>query len=104
MSQVTHKPFVLNLENRIFDFLGKISYGIYVIHPLLIFICSKWYLSTNIDQFLPLTMQYIIVYLGITLLTIGISWLSYRYFEEPFLRLKSRYTIVKSTNSMSELK
>jgi peptidoglycan/LPS O-acetylase OafA/YrhL len=26
--------------------------------------------------------------------TVGIAWLSYRYFESPFLRLKTRYSLV----------
>ena len=41
MSQL--KNPVINLENRVCDFVGKISYGIYVIHPLLIFLLSRLY-------------------------------------------------------------
>ena len=37
IGQVTEKG-VISLERPIFNFFGKISYGIYVIHPLLIFI------------------------------------------------------------------
>jgi peptidoglycan/LPS O-acetylase OafA/YrhL len=29
-------------------------------------------------------------------LTVGVAQLSYHYFEQPFLRLKKRFTVVKS--------
>lgn len=32
---------VNNLENRLLDFLGKISFGLYVYHPLLIYLLSE---------------------------------------------------------------
>lgn len=94
VSGLVYKPI---LENRIMNYLGKISYGIYVIHPLLIFVGSyfvkkhellaNWYGGGHI-----------IVFACTTTLTIGLSGLSYRYLEMPFLRLKDRYSVVKSTN------
>lgn len=99
LSQVATKSFIINLENLFFDFVGKISYGIYVIHPLLIFLCSKWYCSFQISWSLP--FQYIVIYWGITLVTIGMAWLSYIYYEKPFLKLKGHFTIVQSKNDMS---
>lgn len=96
MSQL-HRPLI-NLENRVCDFVGKISYGIYVIHPLLIFLLSGLY--RNIGLQLPAGLDIAVIYLLVTALTISIAWLSYRYFESPFLRLKSRFAIVQSRNSM----
>ena len=98
MSQVGTKKFIINLENRFFDFIGKISYGIYVIHPILIFVCSIGYSKLNINLSIPL--QYLIIYLGMTLLTISLAYLSYTYFEKPFLKLKERFSIVHSKNDM----
>ena len=40
--QVTRKNYIINLENKACDFIGKISYGMYVIHPLLIFFMKKY--------------------------------------------------------------
>lgn len=91
---------VVNLENRIFDFVGKISYGIYVIHPLLIFLCSKIYCALGLP--IPNTwFLKVIIYVAITLITIGVAWLSYQFYEKPFLHLKSRFAIVKSKNSLT---
>jgi len=98
MSQL-HNP-IINLENKVCDFVGKISYGIYVIHPLLIFLLSGLYRSMGID--LPNGLATALIYVIITLATLLLAWLSYRFFESPFLRLKSRFAIVHSQNSMKE--
>lgn len=89
---------IINLENRLCDFVGKISYGIYIIHPLSIFLLSGLYRSLDI----PLSngMATVYIYILITLMTILIAWLSYRFYESPFLRMKNRFAIVQSQNSM----
>ena len=89
---------VINLENRVCDFIGKISYGIYVIHPLLIFGLSTLYRRADIQ--LPATAATILIYCIITASTILVAWLSYKFFESPFLRLKNRFAIIQSQNSM----
>ena len=97
MSQL-HTP-IINLENRLCDFVGKISYGIYVIHPLLIFGLSFLYRNSGI--LLQETFAAILIYCLITAATILVAWLSYRFFESPFLRLKNRFAVVHSQNSMN---
>lgn len=91
---------VVNLENRICDFVGKISYGIYVIHPLLICLLSTLFLNDNIQ--LPRGLSIVLIYCVVTATTILIAWLSYRFFESPFLRLKNKFAIVHSRNSMKD--
>jgi len=44
--------------------------------------------------------QVIIIYVGITILTYVVAWLSYHYFEKPFLKLKARFAIVQSQNAL----
>jgi peptidoglycan/LPS O-acetylase OafA/YrhL len=89
---------IINLENRVCDFVGKISYGIYVIHPLLIFVLSALYRNAGIQ--LPEAAATILIYVIITAATVFVAWLSYKFFESPFLRLKNRFAIVQSQNSM----
>jgi len=38
----------------------------------------------------------------VTVLTICIAQLSYRYLERPFLKLKDKYAVVSSQSSMSK--
>lgn len=99
MGQLAPSKPLLNLENRLFDSIGKISYGIYIIHPLLIFYLSIVWRKMNVSM--NETVQAIIIYIGVTIITYVVAWLSYRFLERPFLKLKSRFAIVQSQNSLS---
>jgi peptidoglycan/LPS O-acetylase OafA/YrhL len=97
--------FILNLaanprslmkwEHPLLHRLGNYSYGIYMYHPLIIYVllvaCS---LLGVADATQPLFNP--LFYLAAVTLTIGISGLSYHYFESFFLRLKTRATVVPS--------
>ena len=96
MGQITIKKRIINLENRPCDFIGKISYGIYVIHPLVVLLLSRLFKNLNIE----IKFKYVLVYFSVLVVTIILAWLSYSYFEKPFLKLKSKFSVVKSSNSM----
>lgn len=86
------KP-LLSLENRFFDLIGRISYGIYVIHPLVILGLGKL-----LDQYnMALLWKNLIIFFGVLLCTVGIAWLLYEFFEKRFLLLKNRFTVVQNT-------
>lgn len=93
--QVTRKNLFINLENKVCDFVGKISYGIYVIHPVLLFFMVKIIgkLSTNS------VFAYIGIYLLIITITIAIAFLSYEFMEKKFLRLKEKYSTIVSADT-----
>lgn len=84
---------LVKLDNRFFNFLGNISYGIYMIHPLVIFFYSLILISLNV----PESIRYIMTYIGVLALTILFAHLSYRYIESPFLRLKDKYKLNPAT-------
>ena len=86
--QVCNSSFI-NLENKACDYVGNISYGIYVIHPLLIFLSSYAYRMLNID--LPIWLQSSIIYIYTIVATIIVANLSYNYIEKPFLKLKNKF-------------
>lgn len=97
MAGLLRKPI---LENRVMNYLGKISYGIYVIHPLLLYAGTRL-ISGWLSQYEGSQIQggvCFAIFIAITGLTIGIASLSYNYFEMPFLRMKDRFSVVKSTN------
>jgi len=82
----------IKLDNSLFNFLGKISYGVYIYHPLLIYFCAKF-----LNLFLlPLYFKYFLAFILPQLVTVIVAWLSYSYLEKPFLRLKtSKYSVLK---------
>ena len=41
MGQITKRNNFINLENKVRDFIGKISHAIYVINPLSIFYFAR---------------------------------------------------------------
>ena len=98
IGQIKVEKRIINLNTRIFDFLGKISYGIYVIHPLVIFAFSGL-----LEQFeIPVIYKYPLIFSGIISTTILLSYLSYNYFEKYFLTLKKNFVVIASTNSRNE--
>ncbi len=85
----------IKIENKAFVFLGNISYGLYMYHLIIVaaFIGFLKYTGFNIDNSISSQM---LIYTGVTGLTILVSWLSYNYFEGWFLKIKHRFTVVKS--------
>ena len=74
------------LANRHLAALGGVSYGFYVIHALYIMpFFSIWQrFPAKAHAGLPLAV-------AAFLLTYGLAWLSFRYVETPFLKLKTRF-------------
>ena len=87
---------LINLENRLFDLIGKISFGIYIIHPLVIF-----YYRLLLDHVKPTDIaRIVLVYSGVLCFTILLAWLSYEFLEKRFLRMKDKFSAVKSADSI----
>ncbi len=68
------------LENPILVGLGKISYSIYMWHPILLYGLLYLFFKWQVYSF---TMQYV----GVCGAIILASWISYRLIEKPFLKL-----------------
>jgi peptidoglycan/LPS O-acetylase OafA/YrhL len=83
----------LNLKSRIvksFISLGKISYGLYVIHFLANYLVLKAFVR------IPFKMHFLIGFtvrgVASLLLTIVLASISYKWLEMPFLKLKTRFS------------
>ncbi len=88
---------IIRLENKILNWLGTISYGIYVYHWFAILI--TFFLVKKFIPILP-GMQ-IIVYAMVLTLTLFFAHISYKYFELRFIKLKNKFALIKSTNNKS---
>jgi peptidoglycan/LPS O-acetylase OafA/YrhL len=80
---------ILRLDNPVLDYLGTISYGIYMLHMVAVYATSALFRATTWWQ--GSLVLYCAAFYGLALgLTVLLAHLSYRYFESPFLRLKDR--------------
>jgi peptidoglycan/LPS O-acetylase OafA/YrhL len=80
-------------NNTFFSFWGKYTYGLYLLHPIAILIMDiilVKVLKLNINLFLIGLTYSVLSYLISHLL----AYISYKYFEQPFLRLKDKYSIL----------
>ena len=93
LGQIKQSHRLINLDSAIFDFFGKISFGIYVIHPLIILYLSKVLKFSDKSNMI----SHLIVYFCVFFATISIAYLSYQYWEKPFLLMKDKYTAIKSS-------
>lgn len=91
---VSNQHHITKFENKTLNYLGRISYGIYMYHfmiiPAVLYLC-KIYLSINSE-----IITNILIYTIVISLTIFISGISYHFLEQPFIALKAKYSPVKS--------
>lgn len=89
---------IISLEYPFFDFLGKISYGIYVMHQLVIFYFARLLDPLSISP----VFKYPLIYVGVLGITTLMAYISYEFFEKRFLKLKHRFAVVDSAASGKE--
>jgi peptidoglycan/LPS O-acetylase OafA/YrhL len=80
---------IFNLENKVLSYLGKISYGLYMFHPLAI-VCA-----IRLCQLFQFTDGYLLYPLAV-IIAIAISAVSYRFFEKYFISKKTSYSAIVS--------
>ena len=74
-------------------YLGRISYGLYVYHRLALDLVRHWLgEATTLQPW----FAFLLVPLMTLAFTIALAAVSFRFVEEPFLRLKRRFTHVRS--------
>lgn len=86
------------LENRYISAMGKVSYGIYMLHAFV------WMQYERVIEYNPvrnwliafnkpvISNRYIIDFIFLFSITVGLSFLSYHLMEKRFLRLKKHFT------------
>jgi peptidoglycan/LPS O-acetylase OafA/YrhL len=84
---------VILLENTYLNYLGKISYGLYMFHPIAIVVALKLLAACNIKLIL---LQYMLSILFSVLL----AAISYAYFEKVFISKKTKYSKIVSGDNV----
>ncbi|MBE7157876.1 MAG: acyltransferase [Rhodospirillales bacterium] len=81
-------------SHRIPRWMGRLSYGAYIFHDIphhFFDIITRRFLHNSLFAELLLAWTY----------TFGLAWLSFRFFETPFLNLKDRFTVKAATAPLS---
>lgn len=86
----TNPKSIIKLETKLLNYLGKISFGLYVYHPVVIFSLLKISRAVNFN------LNNLFLYTLVLIITILISTLSYYIYELKFLKLKTKFQLIKS--------
>lgn len=82
---------IVHLETKPLNFLGSLSYGIYMYHMILIF--ALILVGKSIWSNMNPVMSTIVFYIVMSALVITVSYFSKIGFEDKFLRLKDRFRV-----------
>ncbi len=92
---------IVKMRGRVSNFLGQISYGIYMYHMMVIAFVLHGYMHFAPVREVQPWYDHVLIYVLVIGITIFVSYLSHRIFESRFIRLKSRFTQIKSSDTAS---
>jgi len=85
------------LKNSALQFIGKISYGVYLYHLMVAYCLSKIFSSVNLRLFpISATFNSYLINVENFCLLIAVSYISWRFIEQPILQLKRNYAYQKT--------
>jgi peptidoglycan/LPS O-acetylase OafA/YrhL len=96
-NQISDSRKMISLENKMLDYLGKISFGLYVYHPLII--ALTLYSFAQLGYSTKDGAPALIFVVSVSVLSVLIAHLSYKYFESWFLKRKEKFAVIQSANS-----
>ena len=80
-----NKYSILNLENKFFNYTGKVSYGFYMYHSIAIVIVLKTFLYLKIQN---LFLEYLLS----IIVTLFFAIISFEYYESYFIKKKKMFS------------
>ncbi len=83
------RPLLASKKLEVFNIFGKVSYGLYMFNPVIIFLVMNFFQKYSFQNYAAFLVA-VHVLLAIT------TYISYRFFELPFLNMKETYAVIKS--------
>lgn len=94
LNLAANPTIIFKLENKSYNYLGEVSYSLYMYHPLAIVLALKGLVYFNINSI-------VLQYLFSIAITILIADLSYQFFEKYFISKKIKYSkIISGDNAL----
>ncbi|WP_413625500.1 acyltransferase family protein [Luteibacter sp. Lutesp34] len=92
-------PWAL-VVNRLTVFLGKVSYSLYLLHPTVVYFMAPYY--AKIYAAVPTASAALLVCFALTMLLVsGLSFVTYKLVEEPFIKVGRRIYAYASTRGQA---
>ena len=79
------------ISNKFLNYLGQISYGIYMFHVIALNMVVFFMLKIQDLEIFDSEMMLVFIYIFTFAITICLAHISYKYFESYFLKLKSKF-------------
>ncbi|MFN4246512.1 MAG: acyltransferase family protein [Flavipsychrobacter sp.] len=85
------------LENKFISYLGKVSYGLYLLHAFIQVFYEKYLVNNPVKLSLAnlnlpiISNRYLIDFVFMFIITVAVAHISYQYFEKRFLKYKSKF-------------
>jgi peptidoglycan/LPS O-acetylase OafA/YrhL len=85
------------LENKFISYLGKVSYGLYLLHAFIQVFYEKYLVNNPVKLSLAnlnlpiISNRYLIDFVFMFIITVAVAHISYQYFEKSFLKYKSKF-------------
>ena len=95
LNVAANEQSILKLRSPAWILLGDASYAMYMLHELAVVTAMRLITSATGSQFRDLPSHVALYVFGIGL-TVAFAVLAFKVFERPFLRMKDRFTLVKS--------
>ncbi len=89
LNVINGEKTIISTENKLLNWLGTISYGLYMYHWIVIPLIVELFKRTGIWQ-LSIQSSHLLLLFVSTFCVVIISHISYKYYEKYFLKMKSR--------------
>jgi peptidoglycan/LPS O-acetylase OafA/YrhL len=88
---IAHNNLGVNIQNKALNYLGQISYGLYMFHVIALSAVVFLFLKLQIDTIFNDWLTIVLIYMLTFAFTFIMAHLSYKYFETYFLKLKNKF-------------
>jgi peptidoglycan/LPS O-acetylase OafA/YrhL len=99
---ISYGNFNIKIKNKTINYLGKISYGMYMYHIIVLNFTVFMFKEIQKLNFLSDFSMILLINILTISLTLIISHFSFKYFEGYFLNLKEKYKIQRKPHKMTQ--